>query len=129
MRILLDTHIFLWAFLSPEKLGKKTIDLLEDKENEKFLSAASSWEITIKFAKGSLILPDPPKIFVSKAISEAGIKQIQITVNDTLHVSDLPFYHKDPFDRLLITQAQAHDLHILTDDRVFDSYDVDTIRL
>ncbi len=128
MKILLDTHVFLWALLSSYKLSKKTIRLLEDSGNEKYFSAASSWEIAIKYSKGSLILPEAPKIFVKTHLQNAGIAQLPITINDTLLVGELPHHHRDPFDRLLITQARKNDMHILTDDGVFNKYDVKTIR-
>lgn len=129
MRILLDTHIFLWASGVTHKLSKRMLDVLVDDGNERFLSAVSTWEIGIKYSKGSLILPKPPRVFVQEAIFEAGIEQLPITVNDTLLVGELPFHHKDPFDRLLITQAKAQNLRILTDDRMFDKYEVDVIGL
>lgn len=127
MRLLLDTHVFLWAVLTPEKLDHDIIDLLDDADNEKLLSAASTWETTIKYAKGSLVLPFPPKLFIKNALDATDIKQLPITINDTLFVGDLPPIHKDPFDRLLITQAMRHDLFIVTNDRVFEDYDVNII--
>lgn len=129
MKVLLDTHIFLWAMGVNKNLPKQTIELLGNKATEKYLSAVSSWEIVIKYAKGSLVLPEPPVAFVQSSILAAGINQLPITVNDTLLVGELPFHHKDPFDRLLITQAKAHNLHILTDDGIFDKYEVDIIGL
>lgn len=129
MRILLDTHIFLWASGVTHKLSKRMLDVLVDDRNERFLSAVSTWEIGIKYSKGSLILPKPPRVFVQEAIIEAGIEQLPITVNDTLLVGELPVHHKDPFDRLLIIQAKTQNLRILTDDRMFDRYEVDVIGL
>lgn len=127
MRFLLDTHVFLWAFLTPEKLDQNIIDLLDDTANEKFLSAASTWETTIKYAKGRLELPFPPHVFIKNALAATDINQLPITVHDTLRVGDLPPIHKDPFDRLLITQAKHHELFIVTDNRVFEEYDVNII--
>lgn len=125
MRFLLDTHVFLWAFLSPEKLDQDIIDLLEDAENEKFFSAASAWEIAIKHRHGSIVLPFPPPVFIKKALAATDIKQLAITINDTLSAGELPPIHKDPFDRLLITQARHHELFIVTNDHVFEEYEVD----
>jgi PIN domain nuclease of toxin-antitoxin system len=128
VKILLDTHIFLWALLSSHKLSKKTIKLLEDTGTEKYLSAASSWEIAIKYAKGNLILPEAPKIFVKNHLQNSGVKQLPITINDTLLVGELPYHHRGPFDRLLITQARKNDMYLLTDDKIFNKYDVKTIK-
>jgi PIN domain nuclease of toxin-antitoxin system len=128
-KLLLDTHIFLWAFLEKDKLSRKVIDeLLENTEVEKYLSAASSWEIAVKHAKGRLFLPEPPKVFVPTRMTNAGIEQLAVSHRDTLNVGELPDIHKDPFDRLLITQARLNDLTILTDDRLFEDYDVQLIR-
>lgn len=127
MKVLFDTHVFLWAMGVNKKLSRNTIDLLTDKDTETFLSAASSWEIAIKYSKGSLILPDPPRVFIPSSISIAGIKQLPIIVRETLLVGELPLHHRDPFDRMLIAQARAHNLIIMTEDRMFDAYDVETI--
>lgn len=129
LKILLDTHIFLWAFLQPSKLSQSVIDdLLENPAVEKYLSAASSWEIAIKYAKGSLSLPEPPEIFVPKRMRDGGIKRLSITHRHTLHVGQLPPHHKDPFDRLIITQAQLAGLKVLTNDSMFSNYAVRIIR-
>lgn len=129
LKLLLDTHIFLWAFLEQGKLSRKVIDeLLENTEVEKYLSAASSWEISIKYAKGRLFLPEPPKVFVPTRMIEAGINPLAVSHRDTLNVGDLPDVHKDPFDRLIITQARLNDLTILSDDESFEDYDAPLIR-
>ena len=128
MKILLDTHIFLWAFLHPEKLTQAVIEnLLENEAHEKFLSAASCWEIAIKWAKGKLELPEPPKIYVPSRMLEANIKPLPITHWETLKIDELPPIHQDPFDHLLITQANHYDLTILTDDSVIEQYAVKLI--
>ena len=124
MKLLLDTHNFLWSLLEPEKLASETVDLLDDPDIEKYLSAASSWEIAIKYAKGFLQLPKPPKHFVTEHVIAAEIMALPITLNDTLAVADLPPIHRDPFDRILITQAIQNDMFIVTDDRVFAEYEV-----
>lgn len=128
-RLLLDTHIFLWAILEKSKLRPKVItDLLENTAVEKYLSAASSWEIALKFAKGHIVLPDEPKIFVPTRMRQAGIKSLPITHQDTLLVGELPDIHKDPFDRLLMIQANTNNLTLLSDDDLFEKYTVNLIR-
>lgn len=129
LKLLLDTHIFLWAILEKNKLRAKVItDLLENTAVEKYLSAASSWEIALKHAKGHLILPAEPKLFVPTRMRQAGIKPLPITHQDTLLVGDLPNIHKDPFDRLIITQAKTNNLTVLSDDDLFEKYPVNLIR-
>ena len=125
MRILLDTHVFLWALLTPDKLSKRAITILDSSDNELFFSATSTWEIAIKWSKGALILPKPPQDFVVGRLIETGTLMLPISVSDTLNVADLPFHHRDPFDRLLIAQARSHGLRIFSDDPLFKKYDVE----
>ena len=127
MKILLDTHIFLWALLSPERLEDETVDLLESSETEKYLSAASGWEIASKHTLGSLTLPKAPWEFVTTHMAAAGIRELPISVRDTMLANDLPGHHSDLIDRLLIAQAQSNQMYIVTDDPVFARYDVKII--
>ncbi len=128
MKILLDTHVFLWAIGTSTKLSAGTIEMLGNKSTEVFLSVASFWEIALKYAKGNLILPDPPKVFVPRAIAAASIKSLPIVLRETILIGELPLHHRDPFDRMIITQAKVHKLIIVTGDQLFDKYDVETIR-
>lgn len=129
LKLLLDTHIFLWSLLEPEKLRAAVItDLLENPKVEKYLSAASSWEIALKHAKGHIVLPDAPKVFVPARMKTAGIKPLPIAHADVLLVGELPEVHKDPFDRLLIVQANQNNLTVLSDDDLFEKYTVKLIR-
>ena len=127
MKILLDTHIFLWALLSPERLNEETVDLLESSETEKYLSAASGWEIATKHARGHIRLPDLPGAFVTSNMAAAGIRELAIAVHDPFFAAELPRYHRDPIDRLLIAQARTHQMYIVTDDPAFADYDVKII--
>ena len=127
MRILLDTHIFLWAAGSTKKLSAETLDLIANPEAEKFLSAASVWEISIKYGKGQLPLPEHPGRFIPITLASSNIVPIPVTLRDAIGVTDLPHYHGDPFDRLLIAQAKLHGMYLLTDDKIFERYDVDII--
>jgi PIN domain nuclease of toxin-antitoxin system len=127
MKILLDTHIFLWAAGPTEKLSEETLDLLINPEAEKFLSAASVWEIAIKYGKGQLPLPEHPRRFVPITLAASNIVPIPVTLADAIGVTDLPRHHVDPFDRLLISQAKLLGMYLLTDDKVFERYDVDLI--
>ena len=126
-RILLDTHIWLWSILSPEKLGDEGRVLIEDADNELFLSAASSWEISIKYGLGRLPLPEPPETFILQRLIRDDIKPLGVEHHHACRVSALPGIHRDPFDRILIAQAQTEDLLLITADQQIEAYDVELI--
>lgn len=129
MKVLIDTDVFIWAYAEPERLSSSTISLLENDGVEKLFSAASAWEIGVKWAKGRLILPEDPATLVPRKVQEAGFTQVPITVQDALQISVLPFHHSDPFDRLLVAQAQRSNASILTKDSVIAKYEVEVIAL
>ncbi len=129
MRVLVDTHIFLWAYSAPERLSEETIRLLGNPSIEKLFSAASAWEIAIKWAKGGLDLSEHPSLLVPAKVAEAGMLNLPISLHDALRVAELPKHHGDPFDRVLIAQAQRNGARILTNDRVIARYDVEVIAL
>jgi PIN domain nuclease of toxin-antitoxin system len=124
MRYLLDTSIWLWSVGAVEKINKQGRDLLADGQLEFYLSAASSWEISIKASSGKLPLPAPPPSYVPKRLAEQGITPLPILHQHALAVYNLPRHHTDPFDRLLIAQAQTEEMVILTADNVFRRYAV-----
>ena len=124
MRLLLDTHGWLWMRAEPERLADSSRQLLHDPANELFLSAASVWEIAIKFAIGKLRLPEPPAVFITQRMVEDRVGALPILHAHALRAGELPLHHRDPFDRLLIAQAQIEGLTVLTADRVFAKYDV-----
>ena len=99
--------------------------MVSDPSNELFLSAASAWEIAIKFVLGKLPLPLPPAEYVPRRLESSGTLSLPVETRHALRVADLPSHHRDPFDRLLIAQAQLEKLPILTSDQAFDAYDVD----
>jgi PIN domain nuclease of toxin-antitoxin system len=127
MRVLLDTHAWLWWLTEPERLPRKASRILGRGENEILLSVASSWEIAIKFALGKLKLPEPPERFVPARLMRDGIKTLHIEHRHALHVASLPLHHHDPFDRLLIAQGQVEGLPIVTADHKFKPYEVEVI--
>ncbi len=129
MSILIDTNIFIWAATGSERLTIEAREMLNDPDKIIFFSAVSAWEIAIKWSKGSLELPDDPQIFLPVALSNAGYSQLSVNLRDACAVASLPLYHKDPFDRLLIGQAMANGLSILTSDSEFKKYNVDVIWL
>lgn len=124
MRFLLDTHSFLWFFLAPNKLTAPARNALSDDDNEIYLSAISAWEIGLKHSLGKLDLPEQPEIYVPARMSYANIKPLSVSFSHALRVHLLPPIHKDPFDRLLIAQAQAESLTMISADRVFAGYPV-----
>ena len=127
MRYLLDTVIFLWSVGAQEKLNKKARELLVNPGSEIHLSAASSWEISLKIAIGKLKLPEPASRFVPHQLQLWGIQPLLITHSHALAAGELPPHHRDPFDRMLIAQARVERLVILTADKLFSKYDVETL--
>jgi PIN domain nuclease of toxin-antitoxin system len=126
VRALLDTHAFLWAALGDKDLSVTARRVLEDGSNELFLSAVSAWEIAIKYGK-NLPLHEPPDEYVPYVMARLGLQAVPIEARHALHVHRLPRIHRDPFDRLLIAQAQLEGLPILTSDANITRYDVEVI--
>lgn len=124
MRLLLDTHCWLWLQTAPERFSPETMARLVAEDTELLLSAASAWEIAIKCALGKLTLPLPPDKYVSTRMATSGVTGLAIEVSHATRVAELPHYHRDPFDRLLIAQAQKEGLTILTVDPMFEPYGV-----
>ena len=124
MKLLLDTHIFLWFIMGSSSLSVHARDLIEDVENQKFLSVASLWEIAIKSSLGKLILSGPFDTIIPQQLSLNGFELLNIDVNHTAVVATLPFHHRDPFDRLLIAQAMVEKMPIVSVDAAFDAYPV-----
>lgn len=124
MKYLLDTAVWLWSQTRPEHLGRKAVKLLSSvpEGDEVFLSAASSWEISIKFHLGKLPLPEPPRLYIPSRLG--GVTPLAITHAHALAAGELPFHHGDPFDRLLIAQARLEGMTLLSADQQFAKYDV-----
>jgi PIN domain nuclease of toxin-antitoxin system len=128
VRILLDTHAWLWLVIDPERMRPDSRALASDPTNDILLSAASAWEIAIKYANGRLTLSEPPRSFVPSRMARTGAIGLSIEHAHALATATLPRHHADPFDRLLIAQAQVESLPILTADPVFGDYDVAVLR-
>jgi PIN domain nuclease of toxin-antitoxin system len=128
VRILLDTHVFLWLQVQPERLGDH-LAAVADTANERLLSAASSWEIAIKHGLGRLSLPEPPARWVPDRMRAVGATPLAVEHTHALAVADLPVHHRDPFDRLLVAQARALGASLLTADRQLEDYDVDLLMI
>src|SRR5262245_39564542 len=127
MRLLVDTQCWLWLSLAPDRFSPRARRLVEDTANALYLSTASAWEIAIKFGLGKLRLPDPPAVYLPSRLTFLGMQVLVIELSHVLRVASLPPHHRDPFDRLLVAQAQAEDLAILTSDPAIRAYDVDVV--
>jgi len=127
MRLLLDTHVWLWWLAEPERLPSDIHAALEDGGNELFLSVVTSWEIAIKYALGKLPLPESPAAFVETRLLRDGLHTLPIEHRHALAVAELPFHHHDPFDRLLIAQAQGESIILASVDPKMKAYDVDLL--
>lgn len=123
MRILLDTHCWLWMQMAPERLAGSVRELLADPDHRLYFSAASSWEIAVKWALGKLPLPASPAEYVPSRLERQGVEGLPVHHRHALMVASLPHHHRDPFDRLLLAQAQAEDLAFLTADRQLAAYE------
>lgn len=124
MDLLLDTHAFLWAAASPSRLGPRARRAILDPRNRVYLSLASVWEMAIKASLGKLRLSAPLSELVARAQSEQGITLLPLELDPVLRVQDLPWHHRDPFDRLIIAQAVAGSLAIVGRDSTFEAYPV-----
>lgn len=124
MRVLLDTHCWLWMQVDPDRFSAETRRVIEDPGNELLLSVASSWEIAIKYRLGKLPLPEHPATYVPSRMRVSGTLPLPVEHGHALHVAELPDHHRDPFDRLLISQAILERVVILTADPQLAAYDV-----
>jgi PIN domain nuclease of toxin-antitoxin system len=112
----------------PQRFSEPVRDQIASTTTELLLSAASAWEIAIKHALGKLRLPERPVEYVTSRLRETRTRPLAISWEHAIHVSELPAHHRDPFDRLLIAQAQIEKVPILTADPAFASYDVDILK-
>lgn len=122
MKLLLDTQSWLWWFAQPERLSEETISHIADESNELWFSVASIWEIGIKFAIGKLPLPESPDQYISSRMGQLGVRSLEITATHALKAAALPLHHRDPFDRMLIAQAQLEDMTIVSADAILKQY-------
>lgn len=127
MKLLLDAHTFLWWITDNPRLSGRAREIISDGGNELFLSAATGWEIAIKFQIGRLKLPEEPIRFILEQMRINAIQSLPNQMSHALHVSTLPQHHRDPFDRLLIATAQLEGLPILSSDHQLTNYQVEVI--
>ena len=124
MKLLLDTHVFLWSVDSPERLTAAAVTALKDPANAVFVSVTSAWEIAIKQSVGKLTLARPAEQWVPDRIQRAGFEVTPVSLAAALRVRSLPHHHRDPFDRMLIAQALEDGYTIVTRDNAFAAYGV-----
>lgn len=122
-RLLLDTHVLLWWLADDPKLGPHARQLIQDERNEVFVSAASAWEISIKKAMGKLKAPDD----LDGIVEEEGFDKLPISFFHGERAGNLPSLHRDPFDRMLIAQAQAEGLDLVSGDAMLGRYGIKVV--
>lgn len=127
MKILLDTHTFLWFIAGDSQLDGYARSLIEEPSNERYLSMATVWEITIKTSLGRLAVPTPPSTLIREQIWANAIDLLPITPEHLDRLYTMPYHHKDPFDRLLAAQAIQEGMQLVTKDRAFNAYDVQVV--
>jgi PIN domain nuclease of toxin-antitoxin system len=127
MRLLLDTHIFLWFISGDPKLSKNFLNAIRNSENEVYLSSISIWESIIKYQLGKLPLPEPPGTYLPKQRDLHLISSLTLDEDSVIQLSRLPLLHRDPFDRMLICQALQNNLTIVTVDAAVRAYSVSTM--
>ena len=124
MRILIDTNVLLWLRFGSRRVGETTLALLKDPENDVFVSIATAWEIAIKASLDKLKLPSPISLWFERAVAESGLIVKPIELRHVYAVAKLAHHHRDPFDRLLLAQAQVEGLSFVTSDHALAAYEI-----
>ena len=122
MRLLLDTHIFLWFISGDARLPTDWRESIRDADNEVYLSVVSLWEAVVKYRLGKLPLPHPPESYLPTQRARHQIASLSLDEASVCHLAILPSVHRDPFDRMLVCQALEHGLSMVTVDPVFGAY-------
>ncbi len=127
MRVLLDTHALLWFLLADHKLSQRAQEMISDAETVVEISPASYWEIAIKISLGKYELPEPYAQFMERELMINDFSILPILPRHTALLTNLPFHHRDPFDRLLIAQSMAEVIPLVSCDQNFDAYAISRI--
>ncbi len=128
MRILLDTHVFLWYITDDPRLSTVAAEVIQDEGNDVFLSVVSVWEALAKHQLGKLPLPTPADEYLRSRREQHNIASLPFDEPSLSHLLRLPLHHRDPFDRMLICQALQHELQVLTVDALFEKYPITVFR-
>lgn len=124
MKLLLDTHVFLWLRSEPHKLSLKVLNAYQNRLNTVYLSVVSVWEMQIKHQLGKLDLNMPLNQIIREQCVSNNLKILSLNLEHIFGLQNLPSYHKDPFDRLLLVQAQLENALLISSDSIFESYGV-----
>lgn len=124
MKVLMDAHSFLWFVNGSSQLNKRARAIIEESANDKFLSMANVWEMAIKISLGKLSIAQPFEQFIPHQLLINGFEMFDIKFDHVAKVIQLPFHHRDPFDRLLIAQSLVEQIPVVSADSVFDLYSV-----
>jgi PIN domain nuclease of toxin-antitoxin system len=127
MKLLLDTQVWLWLQTNPDRVTPTVREMLTDPRHQLLLSAASAWEIAIKFGLGKLPLPMPPEQYVPSRMDASDTIALPVSTAHALRVASLPPHHRDPFDRVLVAQAQLERLTLVSADRQLAPYDIEVV--
>ncbi len=128
MRVLLDTHVWLWMWGEPDKLRSEARSIVEDPATELNVSAVSAWEIATKHAAGRLRLPSAPDEWLMDPRHRRDLTELPITFEHAIQAGTLPPHHRDPFDRMLVAQAQVETLILISADPKITAYEVEVLR-
>ena len=126
MRLLVDTHAFLWFMAGDRRLRRAARRAIEESNGQWWLSAASVWELAIKSSLGRLTLPAPVDAYIAEKVQQ-GLQVLSVDWTHAAAVERLPFHHRDPFDRLIVAQAQSEQIPLVTKDKVFAKYGVQVV--
>ncbi len=127
MRLLLDTHVWIWWLTDPGRLSRPADSALRDPDSQLYLSPASTWELMVKSTAGRVTVSGSIEALVEEAISASGVQPLPIEHSHALRLRHLPAHHRDPFDRMLVAQAQSDGLILVTADSQLGAYDVETL--
>ena len=127
MQYLLDTHVFLWMAADPDKLSPKAREIVKEKNNQLYLSAASGWEIALLDKLNRIKLPDQSRRFIPEAMQRLSVWPIPIGFSTAISAAILPMIHRDPFDRIIIAEAEKEKMAVITKDKKFAEYGIQSL--
>lgn len=127
LKLLLDSHVLIWLQAEPDRISKTALTAITDKSNIRFVSVATFWELTLKCKKGRLELKPDPETFLAKACKLSDIKILPVEAHHVFATQSLPGLHSDPFDQLIVAQAQTEQMTLITADSTIRKYPVSSI--